>query len=187
MEIIFLRHGHGEHLNDYPNRLNTLHPSLTAYGKYQVTQLRNDINIEPDDLVLVSPTKRTIETATIIKSGVDFTISPFVGPRMFPQNPELPSLACDHILSKTEITYQYGDTEILDFNLDCWKEGINRIEQDIFEGYAKRLLDWIGERYNKIFIISHDGTITNYRILLGEKELTRKDFLGEAGVYRMKF
>lgn len=38
MEFIFIRHGHGEHLNDYPNRLNTLHPSLTEYGKFQVTQ-----------------------------------------------------------------------------------------------------------------------------------------------------
>lgn len=185
MEFIFIRHGHGEHLNDYPNRLNTLHPSLTEYGKFQVTQLRNEIKIDPDDLVLVSPTKRTIETATIIKNGMDFIISPFVGPRMFPQNPELPFLACDHILSKTEITILYGDTEILDFNLDCWKEGINGIEQDFFEGYATRLLDWIGESYKKIFVISHDGTITNYRILLGEKGLTRKDFLGEAGVYRM--
>lgn len=62
MEFIFIRHGHGEHLNDYPNRLNTLHPSLTEYGKFQVTQLRNEINIDPDDLVLVSPAKRTIET-----------------------------------------------------------------------------------------------------------------------------
>ncbi|MGV2787916.1 histidine phosphatase family protein, partial [Clostridium perfringens] len=26
MEFIFIRHGHGEHLNDYPNQLNTLHP-----------------------------------------------------------------------------------------------------------------------------------------------------------------
>ncbi|PZE19040.1 phosphoglycerate mutase family protein [Paenibacillus xerothermodurans] len=187
MEFIFIRHGHGEHLNDYPNRLNTLHPSLTEYGIFQVTQLRNEIKVGPDDLVLVSPTKRTIETATIIKNGMDFIISPFVGPRMFPQNPELPCLTCDHILSKTEITNLYGDTEILDFNLDCWKEGINRIEQDIFEGYATRLLEWIGQSYKKIFIISHDGTITNYRILLGEKGLTRKDFLGEAGVYRMNF
>lgn len=185
MEFIFIRHGHGEHLNDYPNRLNTLHPSLTEYGKFQVTQLRNEIKIDPDDLVLVSPTKRTIETATIIQNGTDFIISPFVGPRMFPQNPKLPFLACDHILSKSEITNLYGDTEILDFNLDCWKEGINRIGQDIFEGYATRLLDWIRESYKKVFIISHDGTITNYRILLGEKGLTRNDFLGEAGVYRM--
>ncbi|WP_145037899.1 phosphoglycerate mutase family protein [Paenibacillus sp. Y412MC10] len=185
MDFTFIRHGHGEHLNDYPNRLNTLHPSLTEYGKFQVTQLRNEIKMDPDDLVLVSPTKRTIETATIIKSGMDFIISPLVGPRMFPQNPEFPFLACDHILSKTEITHLYGDIEILDFNLDCWKEGINGIEQGIFEGYAARLLEWIGESYKKIFFISHDGTITNYRILLGEKGLTRKDFLGEAGVYRM--
>lgn len=186
MEFIFIRHGHGEHLNDYPNRLNILHPSLTEYGKFQVKQLRNEIIIDPDALVLVSPTKRTIETAAILKNSMDFIISPFVGPRMFPQNPEFPFLTCDQILSKTEITNLYGDTEILNFNLDCWKEGINRIEQNIFEGYAKRLLGWIGESYKKIFIISHDGTITNYRILLGEKGLTRKDFLGEAGVYRMK-
>ncbi|GIP03784.1 histidine phosphatase family protein [Paenibacillus lautus] len=185
MEFTFIRHGHGEHLNDYPNRLNTPHPRLTEYGKFQVTQLRNEIKMDPDDLVLVSPTKRTIETAMIIKNGMDFIISPLVGPRMFPQNPELPFLACDHILSKTEITHLYGDIEILDFNLDCWKEGINRIEQDIFERYAARLLEWIGESYKKIFFISHDGTITNYRILLGEKGLTRKDFLGEAGLYRL--
>ncbi|VTR62497.1 Histidine phosphatase superfamily (branch 1) [Actinobacillus pleuropneumoniae] len=132
MEFIFIRHGHGEHLNDYPNLLNTLHPSLTEFGKFQVTQLRDEIEIDPDDLVLVSPTKRTIETATIIKNGVDFIISPLVGPRMFPQNPEFPFLACDVILSKTEITNLYGDTEILDFNLDCWKKGINRIRTRCF-------------------------------------------------------
>lgn len=186
MDIIFIRHGHGEHLIDYPNRLNTLHPGLTEYGKFQVTQLRNAIKIDSDDLVLVSPTKRTIETAAILKNDLDFVVSPFVGPRMFPQNPDLPFLACDHILSKTEITNLYGDTEILDFNLECWKEGINQIEQYIFEGYAKRLIEWIRERYKRIFMISHDGTITNYRILLGEQGLTRKDFLGEAGVYRLK-
>lgn len=66
------------------------------------------------------------------------------------------------------------------------KKGLTRLGQDIFEGYAKRLIEWIGERYNRVFVISHDGTITNYRILLGEKGLTREDFLGEAGVYRLK-
>ncbi|MEF3354087.1 histidine phosphatase family protein [Paenibacillus sp. GYB006] len=186
MEVIFIRHGHGEHLNDYPSRLNILHPSLTEYGKFQVAQLRNEIKIEPSDLILVSPTKRTIETATILTHNMDFIISPLVGPRMFPQNPELPDLKCDQILSKTEIINLYGDTEVLDFNLDCWKEGINRIEQDVFEGYAKQLLEWTRKSYKKTFIISHDGTITNYRILLGEEGLTRKDFLGEAGVYQMQ-
>jgi hypothetical protein len=185
MEFIFIRHGHGEHLNDYPNCLNTLHPSLTEYGKFQVTQLRDKIRFNSDDLILVSPTKRTVETAAILKNNFDFVITPLVGPRMFPQNPELPFLACDHILSRAEIGNLYGSVRILDFDLNCWTEGINRVEQDVFEGYAKILIDWIDDSYNKVFIISHDGTITNYRILLGEKGLTRKDFLGEAGVHKM--
>src|SRR5690606_20224196 len=137
----------GEHLNDYPNRLNTLHPSLTPYGKFQVAELRENVRILSEDLVLVSPTKRTIETASILLDRSDFTITPLVGPRMFPQNPDSPSLACDRILTKAEITDLYGINNLVDFELDCWEEGINRVEQAVFEGYAKQLIDWIGEKY----------------------------------------
>ncbi|MGM0883809.1 MAG: histidine phosphatase family protein [Bacillota bacterium] len=119
MEFIFIRHGHGEHLLDYPNRLNTLHPGLTDYGKMQVTQLRDQVSFNSDDLVLVSPTKRTIETAMMLKNNLDFIITPLVGPRMFPQNPESPFLICDHIYSKADITNLYRDIKVLDFNLDC--------------------------------------------------------------------
>jgi len=185
MEIVFIRHGHGEHLLDYPNRLNTVHPGLTEYGKMQITILRDQMSFNSEDLILVSPTKRTIETALMLTRNNKFTITPLVGPRMFPQNPEFPFLVCDQIYTKAEITNQYRDIEVQDFNLDCWGEGINRIEQDLFEGYAKLLMDWIGDKYKRVIIISHDGTITNYRILLGEEGLTRNDFLGEAGVYRM--
>jgi broad specificity phosphatase PhoE len=68
VEFIFIRHGHGEHLLDYPNQLNTLHPGLTEYGKMQVIQLRDQVTFNSDDLVLVSPTKRTIETAIMFYS-----------------------------------------------------------------------------------------------------------------------
>ncbi|REE88929.1 broad specificity phosphatase PhoE [Paenibacillus taihuensis] len=186
MEFIFIRHGHGEHLTDYPNRLNTPHPSLTAYGKAQVAQLREQISIDSSDLVLVSPTKRTIETAQLLTQSSEFMISPLVGPRMFPQNPEFPFLACDYILTKNEITKHYPDIEMVDFGLNFGAEGINTIEQHVFETYASMLLEWIGSKYTRVFIVSHDGTITNYRMLLGEKELTRGDFLGEAGVYRLQ-
>ncbi|MHA7966730.1 histidine phosphatase family protein [Paenibacillus sp. CAU 1782] len=185
MEIIFIRHGHGEHLLDYPNRLETLHPGLTEYGKMQIHQLRNQLSFDSDDLILVSPSKRTIESALLLTGNSGFMISPLVGPRMFPQNPNLPFLKCDYIYTRDEITTTFRDIDILDFNLDCWGEGINRIEQTVFEGYARKLLNWIEGKYNITFIISHDGTITNYRILLGEKKLSRSDFLGEAGVYKM--
>jgi len=183
VELIFIRHGHGEHLNDYPYRLNTLHPGLTPNGKMQVSQLSKKFVITTGDLVLVSPTKRTIETAQILTKDNNFIISPLVGPRMFPLNLELPFLLCDQTYSKEDIFALYQDVEILDLDLDCWGEGINRIEQKCFEEYAMKLLNWCNGREKRIIIISHDGTITNYRILLGEQGLTRQDFLGEAGIF----
>jgi hypothetical protein len=47
------------------------------------------------------------------------------------------------------------------------------------------MINWIRDQgIERAFIIAHDGTITNYRQLLGEKGLTRSDFLGEAGFYK---
>lgn len=185
MDLIFIRHGHGDHLLDYPNRLDTMHPCLTDYGKMQISNLRSQLSFNSDDLVLVSPTKRTIESALLLTGSTSFTICPLVGPRMFPQNPELPFLKCDYIYTREEISSLYKNITILDLHLECWGEGINRIKQSTFEDYAWKLLNWIQGRYKKVFIISHDGTITNYRVLLGEKELSRNDFLGEAAVYKM--
>jgi broad specificity phosphatase PhoE len=158
VDLIFIRHGYGEHLIDYPNQLDTLHPGLTEYGVYQINQLREHISIFSDDVVIVSPTKRTIQTAQLLTQTNEFIVSPYVG--------------------------NYKEVTILDFGLNDWGEGINRIDQELFEGYGKQLLEWCLSIGNRIIIISHDGTITNYRLLLGEKGLTRKDFLGEAGVLK---
>lgn len=183
MELIFIRHGQGEHLLDYPNRLNTLHPVLTERGIFQVNQLRDQVSILNDDLVIVSPTKRTIQTAELLSN--DFFVSPIVGPRMYPQNPDYPSLKCDLIYSRNEIIEFVGEAGIMDFGLVDWEEGINRMNQEQFETYGKQFLEWCLSMRQRVFIISHDGTITNFRLLLGEKGLTRKDFLGEAGVFKI--
>lgn len=137
MEIVFIRLGHGEHLLDYPNRLNTTHPGLIEYGKIQVAQLRDKMSFYSDDLILISPTKRTIETALMLSINYRFIITPLVGPRMFPQISESPFLVCDQIYTKAEVINQYREIEVQDLNLDCWGEGINRIEQDLFEEYPK--------------------------------------------------
>lgn len=50
MGLIFIRHGHGEHLLKYPSRLNTLHPGLTDYGRMQVDQLKEHITLLSNDL-----------------------------------------------------------------------------------------------------------------------------------------
>ncbi|MEK4434683.1 histidine phosphatase family protein [Paenibacillus sp. FSL K6-2862] len=74
MDITFIRHGHGEHLIDYPNRLNELHPGLTELGKSQVTTLCKQLKLDPHDVILVSPTRRTIETALLLTAEEHLTI-----------------------------------------------------------------------------------------------------------------
>ncbi|MCL6659998.1 histidine phosphatase family protein [Paenibacillus amylolyticus] len=71
---------------DYPNQLNCLHPGLTELGKSQVIALRKQVVFAPEDVILVSPTKRTIETALLLTPNKNFVFfSPLVGPRMFPR------------------------------------------------------------------------------------------------------
>lgn len=186
MQITFIRHGHAEHLLDYPHQLNRMHPGLTEAGKKQVSELRKQIQVLPEDIVLVSPTKRTIETSLLLTSSDNLIICPLVGPRMFPQNPEFSVLGCDQIYSKEELDAQYTGLRIHDFEIDCWVDGINRIEEYQFESYAGQLLQWCREQGRRTCIVSHDGTITSYRILLGEPGLTRSDFLGETGHYTIE-
>jgi len=163
-----------------------MHPGLTDYGRYQIDQLKELVSIQAGDIVLVSPTRRTIETAEQLFPGRSYYVSPYVGPRMFPQNPELEALLCDVVYSRDEVLKQKRTHCIVDFMDTEWEaDGINRIADKVFEEYAAQLLNWCKERARRVFVISHDGTITNYRIYLGEKGLTRKDFLGEAGMYTL--
>ncbi|WP_340016287.1 histidine phosphatase family protein [Paenibacillus sp. FSL K6-1318] len=186
MDITFIRHGHSEHLIDYPNQLNCLHPGLTELGKSQVIALRKQVVFTPEDVILVSPTKRTIETALLLASNTNLAFSPLVGPRMFPQNPEFVPFVCDQTYSKEELSNQYSDIKMVELGLDCWKESINQMDAHRFQILAEKLLEWCRQQSGNTFIISHDGTISNYRILLGEKGLTKSDFLGEAGQYTIK-
>ncbi|WP_433751994.1 phosphoglycerate mutase family protein [Paenibacillus amylolyticus] len=187
MDITFIRHGHGEHLMDYPNQLNCLHPGLTELGKIQVIALRKQLVFAPEDVILVSPTKRTIETAQLLIPNKNLVFfSPLVGPRMFPQNPEFVPFVCDQIYSKEELSHKYPGIRMVELGLDCWEESINQMGAYRFKILAEQLLEWCRKQRGNTFVITHDGTITNYRMLLGEEGLTKSDFLGEAGQYTMR-
>ncbi|UOK65070.1 phosphoglycerate mutase family protein [Paenibacillus sp. CF095] len=186
MDITFIRHGHGEHLKDYPNQLNCLHPGLTELGKSQVIALREQVVFAPEDVILVSPTKRTIETAQLLIPNKNLVfLSPLVGPRMFPQSPVVP-FVCDQTYSKEELSHQYTDLRMVELGLDCWEESINQMDARRFKILAEQLLEWCRQQSGNTFIISHDGTISNYRMVLGEEGVTKSDFLGEAGQYTIK-
>ncbi|WP_246055217.1 hypothetical protein [Pseudalkalibacillus caeni] len=49
-----------------------------------------------------------------------------------------------------------------------------------FKLLAINFLEWCKEQdLKRIYIVSHDGTITSYRQLITDKELSREDFPGE--------
>lgn len=191
MELIFIRHGQGIHNTDVPDRLNIENPRLTEKGKAQVNNLKSQFSFNEDDLFIVSPTIRTIETATILTSDMTAShtyISPLVGPRMFPfpAYPELFILRCDMNYPLDDIVSQHSEFLLLNNDdIGLWLNGINTMTKDKFTFLAQRMIDWIrNSGSSRNFIITHDGTITCYRELLGESGLTRDDFVGEAGWYR---
>jgi hypothetical protein len=192
LDLIFIRHGQGVHNTDIPDRLNTENPRLTEKGREQVAKLRSIFSFNQEDVYISSPTIRTIETTNIITYGLKSAkkyVTPLVGPRMFPipTNPEAFVLKCDINYPLGMIVTDHPDFIVLDKDQpELWNAGINTLIESAFAPHGMRLISWIKTlRAKRVFIITHDGTITNYRSLLGEDGLTRSDFLGEAGWYKV--
>jgi broad specificity phosphatase PhoE len=190
MKLFFVRHGQGKHNTNIPDRLNIEHPHLTEKGIKQVANLISKMKFNENDVFIVSPTVRTIETAKVLTKHLKFPklfISPLVGPRVFPLKEDSKTVKCDITLPITRIEEKYSEFTVLDKDdTNIWNEGINIISDDRFYELGERMIDWIKEHNaDRTFVISHDGTITNYRKLIGEQGLTRSDFLGEAGTYKI--
>jgi broad specificity phosphatase PhoE len=191
LELIFIRHGQGIHNTNIPDRLNYINPRLTEKGKKQVDELIETFDFNESDVFITSPTIRTIETANILT--VDLLnakkiVNPVVGPRMFPlpKDPKSYASRCDEVFPIDTIKRDYPDFIIQHHDTSLWTDGINIIDQEKFYELGNQLISLIRiQNTSRTFIISHDGTITNYRILLGEDGLTRDDFLGEAGWYKV--
>jgi broad specificity phosphatase PhoE len=74
LELIFIRHGQGVHNTNIPDRLNYINPCLAEKGKLQVNTLKDIYNFNEEDLFVLSPTTRTIETTNILTSGLPKSI-----------------------------------------------------------------------------------------------------------------
>ncbi|WP_397334335.1 phosphoglycerate mutase family protein [Oceanobacillus sojae] len=65
MELHFIRHGEAEHNMNEPETFQIVNPNLTQKGISQVKELRQIFHLQSSDLLLMSPSIRTIETAII--------------------------------------------------------------------------------------------------------------------------
>jgi len=190
MELVFIRHGQGEHTMDLPTSLELKDPSLTSRGFEQAVLLRNKFPLTSNDIVYISPTIRTLQTAVIWSENIDCRkiVSPFVSPRMFPILPGKKTLHCDEIIDLEIIIKDYPTFEI-DMNapLCLWSSGINVISDSKFVKIAEEFIGFCKLSKNeKFYIVSHDGTITSYRQLISGQILSRADFPNETGFVKLR-
>ncbi|MGR9050748.1 histidine phosphatase family protein [Halobacillus faecis] len=185
MELIFVRHGEGEHTINH-DRLHTLHPALTTRGESQAGELQKTWPLASEDLLIVSPTLRTLQTAERWSEGISCSrvVSPAVGPRMFPQKKEWKTLLCDRTLDKDQVSAEFPGFQLTG---DRWGEGINEIPEKEFEDVASELIRWCKQQgKDRVFVVTHDGTMTAYRQWIEGDPLTREDFPEETGWIRVK-
>jgi hypothetical protein len=188
MNMIFIRHGQGEHTLNFPESLQIVDPWLTEKGIEQSRKLIDRFPITADDIIIASPTRRTIQTALHWdhERKSQIIIHNAVGPRMFPPLPDSRALPCDTPLLKEDIQSQFIHIPIIESNHISWNIGINAIEESLFKQITNQFIYWCRKQNKqKIYIVSHDGTITSYRKFLGETLITRDEFLGETGSYAL--
>lgn len=185
MKIIFIRHGQGEHTLSPPESLHMYHPPLTKKGKLQAQQLADTFPLHTDDTIVISPTRRTIETSMIWSHDISCTliVHPLVSPRMFPLLTPDQAYGCDQILSSYQITTNYPSIRIAESSQHIWTDGINIISEHEFDRVADEFITWCQQLNKpKLYIVSHDGTINAYRSYFGES-VTRHHFLKESESY----
>lgn len=188
-KIVFVRHGQGEHTLNPPNSLHIQDPKLTKEGVVQARRLIRELPLIESDIVITSPLRRTVETALLWSKEVKckIIVNPLVGPRMFPQLPEGKTLPCDVLLSRKSLELEFPHlTYEANISEEIWSNGINILPEDKFKELAEAFIFWSKHQSNnRVFVVSHDGTITSYRQLITGMKLTRKAFLKETSWIEM--
>ncbi|WHT47399.1 histidine phosphatase family protein [Sporosarcina thermotolerans] len=189
MDLIMIRHGQGEHTLDLPRSLQHNDPSLTALGIEQARKLKAQFPLVEDDVIFISPVSRTLETAAIFSENVNCRkiVSPLISPRMFPILPNKKTLPCDKILTLKKIKKDYPTFELdMESSAELWNDGINTMLDQVFEELARIfILKCRHLNKERVYVISHDGTITSYRQLITGQVLSREDFPSETGWFQL--
>ena len=189
MELIFIRHGQGEHTSKLPASLKLRHPSLSSKGREQAEKLRATLPLTAEDVVVVSPTLRTLQTASIWGGNVDCikVVHPLAAPRIFPAHADAVTSPCDELLDTKTMQEEFPAFHFAqNLNSSLWKTGINVLPDYEFSQMAEDFFCFCRRFQRKrIYVVTHDGTITSYRQLISGQSLTRQDFLNETESFRL--
>lgn len=183
MELIFIRHGQGEHTLNLPESLHLDNPALTTQGRMQAKKLRWTLPLTPEDVLIVSPTLRTLQTASIWSENIDCAkvVHPLVAPRIFPARQTATTLPCDELLGLERLYNEFSDFTLApNLAASLWSTGINILKEDEFNLLIEEFISFCRNfQRERIYIVTHDGTATSYRQQVLGQQLTREDFLQE--------
>lgn len=165
MNLYFIRHAQGYHnikqINN--NNLKILYPEVTPLGEEQIKSLRCralDV-IEDIDLILVSPTTRTLQTAhgAFYDNTNKFLVNELI--REVLHNP------CDYRKSKTELQKKFKDINFNDIEED---DKMKLYEEEIeIEKRCDIFFQWLKNRKEKnIVIVSHGGFLYRFMKKYGD-------------------
>ncbi|WP_459499358.1 histidine phosphatase family protein [Bacillus sp. C1] len=189
MKLIFIRHGEGIHTKNIPTSLQLENPALTKEGESQAFLLQSSLPLQGSDVLIASPTLRTLQTAAIWSSQVVCRkiTHPYIAPRIFPYREGSRTLLCDQLLSQQMIQELFPSFSLAEnINSRLWSSGINTISVTEFQQRADEFINWCYTLHaERVYIVSHDGTITAYRQYVQKQEISRGDFLEETGIYEM--
>lgn len=183
MELIFIRHGQGEHTLNLPESLHLSNPSLSIQGRIQAKKLRSTLPLTSEDVLIVSPTLRTLQTASIWSENVECNklVHPLAAPRIFPARLAAKTLPCDELLNQERLQTEFPSfIPAPNLASSLWSTGINVLSEVEFNLLAEEFMDFCRNlQCGRIYIVTHDGTITSYRQKVSSQQLTRDDFLQE--------
>ncbi|TDF99226.1 histidine phosphatase family protein [Paenibacillus piri] len=166
MEVVFVHHGHGEHMVGMPDSYQIADPELTERGKKEAVRLRHVWPLTDRDAVIASPTRRALQTARLWCEGSHAArfIHPAIGPRQFPSRYDFKTMPCDANLELPSLTEQFDDFLLpADVPAFLWIQGINTAPALLFETWADQFIAWCRKLdKHRVFLVSHEGTIASY-------------------------
>ncbi|PZE22066.1 histidine phosphatase family protein [Paenibacillus xerothermodurans] len=185
MEIIFVRHGEGEHSAQIPESYQLTDPGLTEHGIQEAKQLTSTLPLSETDAVIASPTRRTLQTAQLWCAGTNAEryVHPAIGPRQFPIRYDFTTLPCDTTFEPQRLTKLFGDFLLPnDVPAYLWLQGINTVPALLFNKWAEQFIAWC-KRLNKdkVYLVTHDGTIAAYMEYLQGTKVARTAQLSQSG------
>lgn len=189
MELIFVMHGQAEHTGKVPANYEMDSPGLTRFGLRQAKRLRQALPVTEKDAVIASPTLRTLQTAQVWCEGTDALrfVHPLVSPRQYPPRYDFRSYRCDQPLEPQQIAERFSQfmlaPDVPDY---VWLQGIDTVPEFLFGKWSAGFISWC-ERLekHKIYIVSHEGTISSYLLQMTGMPWNRKASADESDWIRL--